>query len=142
MRAGLCAVFKAKRIAKPFGFPSSVFEVVFELRPIADLGPRIISQGRTAPGAWHFGEHIPLVPRPPFNLVVAANVALEHDKHARTDVLGVRSLPAFRLVIPQPRLGLVLLEHLPDANEGDRAAFLRGIQRRTVEVIAARRAVA
>src|SRR5690606_28535787 len=44
--------------------------------------------------------------------------------------------------IPEPRLGVVRLEHLLDANEGNRAALQRGIQRRAIEVVATRRAVA
>src|SRR5690606_5434793 len=40
------------------------------------------------------------------------------------------------------RLSVVRLEHFLDANEGNRAALQRGIQRRAIEVVAMRRAIA
>src|SRR5690606_35117510 len=98
--------------------------------------------GRSAPGVRHFVKMILLVARPTLSRVVAADLALKHDEHAGANVPVVHALPAIVLVVPQPRLALASLQHLLDTNEGDRAALLRRLQQRAVEVFAARRVLA
>src|SRR5690606_986321 len=118
-------------VAQLLRLTSCIPEVVFELRPVANLGPAIVPKGRAASGARHFGEHVRLVTGPTFDSGITANVALQHDKHARTDVPVVHAVPTIRLVVPKPGFALGRLEESLDATvtkARNGAAFLRRLE--------------
>ena len=102
---------ESKPVAHSLGF-AGIGEVIVETRQVTHIRPGIVSQGLATPNARHIAEDVRPVSRPTLGRVVAADVPLQHDEHAGTDVTRVHTPPTVAFVIPEPGLALAAREHL------------------------------